>query len=85
VSPGASLTFAFNRIQGTEIRIIEFDGNDLKAYLADFRKFTLTNDDLNLFRIFRILDQSLTNEELRQQLRLARQDWKDKLTRAGSR
>jgi hypothetical protein len=82
-TPGASLSVSFNRVKGMEIRINELDENDLKAYLTDFRKFTLSNDDLNLFRIFRILDQSLTNDDLRQQLRLARQDWKDKLTKGG--
>jgi hypothetical protein len=52
------------------------DEEDLRSLLLDFRSFISPQEDVHAYRIFKILETRLTEDELRDHARQNRADWK---------
>src|SRR4051812_45756963 len=66
----------FDRTSGIRLDALEPDEEDLRSFMTDFRPFTIPKERVHLGRTMNVLEQSLTDAELRAVLRDVRDGWK---------
>jgi hypothetical protein len=62
----------------------EPDDEELRSFLTLFRQFMSDNEPIHLEGIYNILFQYITNDELKERLKEARQAWKESLRGYGT-
>jgi hypothetical protein len=63
------------------IRSAQSDTDDLMALMASFRKFTMHKEPVHFFRVCNVLEQALTDDDMRERNRVNREYWKTELER----
>lgn len=81
---GVSWSLNVDSTRGISVRFDFPDENDLRSYLLTFRQFIAPNEPIHVNRICNICFQGLkTNNDLRDYLIEAREDWKRALGKTG--
>lgn len=70
------LNIKWNRTEGLRIEADQPDDEELRSFLVPFRKFIMSNEPIFLDRVLNVCELCLTDQELKDRLREAREEWK---------
>lgn len=69
-------SMSFNHTTGLRFTAPEPDEDHFRSFMLDFRPFTMSGERIHLGRIMNVLEQYLTDTELRDAVRDVRRQWK---------